>query len=456
VVAAALAGLLIGLAFRAALADATAIVAATRAVGYLLLAAAVVVFIVVPSLRRVSDEQVALYLEEQAPELRQVMISAIGQLRDEVARGASPALYRRVIQQAIAEIDRLERGAAVERPRTRRALLRFGALAAVAVVLVGFGPVAVRDMARILFVPWSRAAAATIPALSVSPGDVSVPRGASLDIRAELRALNDHGAVIVVEPDSSAQATTLPMIHDSTGVAYVVRLFDINRPTRYHVEAGGLRSPTYRIAVTDLPTVRQLSLELHYPAYTHLPPQRIENGGDVVAVTGTRAAVEITATLPIRGGSLRFDDGSVVPLAMDSTGALSGSFRVAHDGFYRVDLIGSDGSRVPGSVQHSVEALVDHPPTVRIEKPGRDTRVTAVEEVPLSIRAGDDYGVTRVELHYSINGGADHVVALTDSTHRSSLDFSAIHALYLDELSLKVGALVAYHAVARDGAGNTG
>ncbi|MGH7582586.1 MAG: hypothetical protein ACREL5_05120, partial [Gemmatimonadales bacterium] len=44
VVAAALAGLLIGLAFRAALADATAIVAATRAVGYLLLAAAVVVF----------------------------------------------------------------------------------------------------------------------------------------------------------------------------------------------------------------------------------------------------------------------------------------------------------------------------------------------------------------------------------------------------------------------------
>ena len=33
--------------------------------------------------------------------------------------------------------------------------------------------------------------------------------------------------------------------------------------------------------------LKQLALELRYPAYTGLPPQKIENGGDVVAVSGT-------------------------------------------------------------------------------------------------------------------------------------------------------------------------
>ena len=36
-----------------------------------------------------------------------------------------------------------------------------------------------------------------------------------------------------------------------------------------------------------------------------------------------------------------------------------------------------------------------------------------------------------------------------------SIDFSAVHTMFLEEMSLHVGDLVAYHATARDGAGNT-
>ncbi|MGH7594041.1 MAG: DUF4175 family protein, partial [Gemmatimonadales bacterium] len=393
-------------------------------------------------------------VEEQAPELQQVLLSAVHELHQPVTTGVSPVLIQRVVQRALDELQRLHRGAAIERPRTRRALLRLGALSVAGALLVALGPAAVRDTARLLFVPWARVAAATPPALSVSPGNVSVPRGAALDIEAELRALADHGATIMVRPDSALAWTRIPMVHDSTGRGYVVRIFDINRNTAYAVEAGGLRSPQYRITVTDLPTVKQLSLELHYPAYTGLPPQKIDNGGDVAAVTGTTVDVDIAPTLPIAAGSLHFDDGTVVPLTLAGDGHLAGAFRVARDGFYRVDLVAPEGTGVPGSVQHSVEALVDHPPQIRIVAPGRDTRVTSIEEVPVSIRASDDYRVQSVQLRYSVNGGAEQVVALTDTSHRSAVDFSAVHTLFLEEMPLHAGDLVAYHATAADGAGH--
>jgi hypothetical protein len=454
-IAAAIVAILAGLAFRSALGSPSAIVITTRVVGYSILAGVAFGFLVLPAMRRANDEQVALYVEEQAPELRQLFVSAVYEMDQPVSDGSSPALKRRVIEHAVAELRRLEQGALIERPRARRAVIRLASLTGAAALLVMLGPTAVRDIARILFVPWSHAAAATVPALSVAPGNVSIPRGAALDVRAELHSLADHGAEIVLRADSSAEWTRIPMVRDSTGVGYVARVFDINKNATYYVDAGTIRSPEYRITVTDLPTVKQLALELRYPAYTGLPPQKIENGGDVVAVTGTTAALTITSTLPVTAGSLHFDDGTTVPLALDEAGRVSGSFRVLHDGFYRIDLVASDGTKVPGTIQHSVEALVDHPPQIRIEKPGRDTRVTSVEEVPVSLRASDDYGVHGVQLHYSVNGGPDRVIALADSARRGSVDFRAVHTLFLEEMSLKVGDLVAYHATARDGAGNT-
>jgi hypothetical protein len=455
IVAAAIVAVLTGLALRSALGSPGAVIVATRAAGYGLLVLVAAWCVVLPAVRRANDEQIALYVEEQAPELRQIFLSAVYELHHPATAGASPALRQRVIQRALDEFERLEQGAGFERPSARRALVRLSALALAGALLVALGPAAVRDIARILFVPWSRAAAATLPALSVSPGNVSVPRGAALDVAAELHALADRGVEIVLRLDSAETWARIPMVHDSTGIRYVARLFDINQNTVYYIDAGSLRSPQYRITVTDLPTVRQLALELHYPAYTGMPPQKIDNGGDVAVVTGTIAMVDIASTLPVAAGALHFDDGTTVPLLLGVDSHLSGSFRVARDGFYRVDLVAADGSKVPGTVQHSVEALVDHPPQIRIDKPGRDTRVTSIEEVPVSVRASDDYGVRGVQLHYSVNGAPDRVVPLSDSTRRGSIDFSAIHTLFLEEMSLHVGDLVAYHATARDGAGNS-
>ncbi len=58
-------------------------------------------------------------------------------------------------------------------------------------------------------------------------------------------------------------------------------LFALDHNTDYYIESNGMRSPVFHITVADIPYVENLRLEYHFPAYTGLSPQVIEDGGDI-------------------------------------------------------------------------------------------------------------------------------------------------------------------------------
>ena len=75
-------------------------------------------FFVLPQWRRVTDEQVALYLEECEPSLETAILSAL-----EAEKGSashSPALARRLVEQAIERCGVIERGRRLEAQPLRR------------------------------------------------------------------------------------------------------------------------------------------------------------------------------------------------------------------------------------------------------------------------------------------------------------------------------------------------
>ncbi|HEV8150614.1 MAG TPA: DUF4175 family protein [Gemmatimonadales bacterium] len=432
-------------------------VVVVRVAGYALIATALLRYLVLPALQRPDDARLALYAEERAPELKQALLSAVHELRTPEEARPSPALAARVVEEALAEVRRLEAGPGLERPRVRRAAGVLGLLAATAAFLLLAGPQILRDTARVLFIPWAEAAAAPAFSIEVTPGNASVPKGGALEVRARLHGFAAEAAELVLRADTGSDWVRLPMLKDSAAAQFTTRLFDLVRATEYFVEADGIKSPAFQLTVSNLPAVQRLSLELRFPAYTGLAPEKLDPGGDVAAVVGTTVTVRASVTLPAKSAVLRVEGGPSVPLAPGPDGRWSGSFAVKRDGFYRVDLVAPDGTSVPGSVQYVIEALEDHVPSVKIEQPGRDTKVTSVEEVSIALRASDDYGVIGLELRYSVNGGAEQRVALTDSAaRRNAVDVRAAHTLFLEELGLTPGDLIAYHAVARDGAGGSG
>ena len=428
-----------------------------RGLGYLLILGVVARYLVRPLLRRTSDERFALYVEERAPALRQSLLSAVHELHAPAAERASPSLTARLMDRTLALVQPLQRDRLVERPRVQRAMRSLGVIAVAAILMVTIGPKQLRHTARQIFAPWSVAEAATPTlAVRVQPGNAAIPRGAAVDVKATLDGFATDGAELVFRSDSSVEWVRLPMARDSVAGNFTSRVFDLTHATEYYVDANGVRSATYTLRVTDLPALSALAIDLRYPPYTGLATEHIKVGGDVAAVVGTMVTIHATITKPVRGGVLAFDNGSRIPLAVGAGGLLSATFPVRTTSFYRVDLVAPDGVSVPGSVQYAVEALLDRPPTVKITEPGRDTKVTSIEEVTVAVSASDDYGVESLALRYRRNGGDEYTVALSDSGRRHSIDTRATHTFFLEELKLVPGDLITYHAVARDGAGHEG
>src|SRR5687768_17911296 len=67
-------------------------------------------FLARPLLRKVSDEQVALYLEEHEPSLEATIITALDAEREGRAHETSPALMRRLVEAAVERAHRIEHG----------------------------------------------------------------------------------------------------------------------------------------------------------------------------------------------------------------------------------------------------------------------------------------------------------------------------------------------------------
>jgi hypothetical protein len=238
------------------------------------------------------------------------------------------------------------------------------------------------------------------------------------------------------------------MTADEAAHGFRFVLFGVDAASDYFVEAGGVRSPVFRLDVADVPYVKRIDLEYRFPAYTGLSPEKHEETGDVVALKGTEVQVKVTPTLKVPAGRLIVDGAEPAAMTVAADGTLSVSFKVAKDGFYRIELAGRDGSLKTGSPDYTIDVLADQPPSVAFLKPGRDAKVTAIEEVFTELKADDDYGVGRAELLYSVNGGPEKTVVLHQG--RGKKELTAGHTFFLEDLKLEPGDFISYFARVSD------
>jgi hypothetical protein len=363
-------------------------------------------FIVRPLLWRVSDEQVALYLEEHEPSLQAEIISAIEASRLAASDHSphSQVLVRRLIESAVAKCEAIDWGRNVERQPLRRHATTFAVIAVAAIALFTLGPRFLRHGLSAIFV-MSRSVEAAAPyRIEVTPGNASVPRGVDQTITATLGGFDADQASLMIRKTPESPFERVPLVRSENpneANKYEGMLFDLAAPIEYFVEAEGVKSAIYTLKVVDLPYVQRLELELHFPAYTGLAPRKIEDGGDLAVLKGTEVRVKVTPTMTARGGQILFQDELKVPLTVAADSTLTATFKAEKDGFYRFELDAPSGERVSASPQYTIDVLTDQGPSVSIAKPGRDTNASPIEEVFVEARAEDDFGVKDLDLVYS-------------------------------------------------------
>src|SRR5205807_2491540 len=116
---------------------------------------------------------------------------------------------------------------------------------------------------------------------------------------------------------SSAKWETIPMQPVPTGSfagGYEFLLGGLAESVEYYVTAGAMTSKRFHIWVTDLPGVKQIRITYHYPSWTGMPAEIEERGGDLRAVVGTEAELDVTTDRPLQAGQIQLDNGQKIRL----------------------------------------------------------------------------------------------------------------------------------------------
>lgn len=323
------------------------------------------------------------------------------------------------------------------------------ATAAVAVLIwmVAAGPGYWGYGASLLWTGKASASRRPLYEIAVQPGNHTVRRNADQAITARLLGFSAPAVVLHARYDGALKWETAPMQVQQGGNGYRFLFAGLSDGVEYYVQAGAKESPHYRLAVRDLPAVKRVRVKLHFPADLGLHDTTSEAGGDIRAVRGTEAEISVLTDKPLAHGALVLQDGSRIPLSAGTGPWLAAHFSVEKSGRYHVAAIqGGDAVRI--SDDYFISAQADEPPVVKIVQPGRDTHVSPIEEVPISISASDDFGLKGLELHYSVNGAPEASVSLMKQQGVKLADGKT--TLYLEKFKLVPGDIVSYYAIARD------
>ncbi len=294
---------------------------------------------------------------------------------------------------------------------------------------------------------WTGPPASPLYDVRVSPGNATVRRHGDELITALPLGLQTDQAHIYARYKNATRWDRIAMEPQPQGSGFQFLFAGIPEDLEYYVQVGPLRSPHYHLKVADVPVVSAIRVRYHYPPWTRLADTLVPHGGDLRAVAGTEAELEVQTDRPMHAGMLLLDDGQQIPLAGATADTYRGLIKIERDGAYHV-AVRSGGETLRISEDYFIEAGEVKPPEVAITRPARDYRASPIEEVTVGATAADAYGLSGFSLHYSVNGGPEKTVKLLKQDGLQKASGATV--ISLENLKLVPGDVVSFYASAQD------
>jgi hypothetical protein len=370
-------------------------------------------FIVWPLVRLPRLDQLAAEIEKRK-DLKELVRAGFEFSRDEkVSTRYSPDLVKEVIHQAVQKLSGIQvRSIFLDRRHVMLApFAAAGLVLLVALALIN--PDIVTQAGRRVVTPREVAMAPHVPNLLARPGNVTVLAGS--DVTVSGLDLGRSGMPLSVSFNLSGnfwKTEPATLVHGASAGPdafdhHDYTFKDIRNTTAYYFEANGHKSEKYTITVVHEPILTDVRVTLTPPAYTGEAPSILtENAGNVQALEGTKVHVQARSNNALKNAFVQFDEQAKKPVG--HTGRdIAFDFTALSDGHYKVLLEDSLGFATRDPLAYTVEVFQDHPPTVDLIEPGKDTDMPRTQELDLGFVAADDYGISRASLHYRMNGEGD-------------------------------------------------
>ena len=383
-----------------------------------------------PLLQKYSLTGIARKIETDTNDSSELLSTAVGLSGKQDARyKGSDLLVRRVMSQAdevagninpqkLVPFDQLKKwGAGL-----------FAALLCWAILL----PAMPKPILRGLFMlatPWKSAIPNALSPVKITPGDVTVAEGDSIEFTADVapryRSRPDVAEGRLEFKSSAASsdgnaATVQSLMMARTGPrAFKSSMENLSASFAYRVVTPDGRSEWNNVRVLPRPALVSADVTYNYPAYTRLPSKSdSRHDGTVEALEGTRAKILIHASTALSDKS-RIIVNEKTPLekiiAISPTANpadFAAEVVVAESTTYRIDLISTDNLRSREELIRSITSIPDEKPKVEITSPAAKLVAAIDETVPVKFNASDDFGVAKIEAMVWVDGRAGKNIAI--------------------------------------------
>jgi hypothetical protein len=273
--------------------------------------------------------------------------------------------------------------------------------------------IVVISFALIIFVPQLQAASGRIlnfnqefipPAkfsFKVYPGNQQLTKGEDVEITAGVSGIAPREVYLAIKSDEQTDFVFYEMEIDSSG-RYYYSQSSVRNSFGYYVTAEDVRSEEYKIEVIDRPIIKTFEVTITPPSYSRLPPVEQKDNGNITALIGSNVNLRLSSTKNLTNAEIMFGDSSVQKLVIDSEKA-TGNFRVRGDNSYQIALTDTNGNNNLFPITYNIKAMYDSYPSIDLISPSGSTDLNNDSRLPLLLKIADDYGFTKLLLHYRLS-----------------------------------------------------
>ncbi len=394
--------------------------------------------------------EVARRIEQAFPDLKSRLLAAIEQSPD-TETGRFNVLQRQVIAEAIHHARMNDWSEAVS-PRTMRRALGGQILALMSFIAVGFAAMQVtsRSAAAISRIQPPVVNSTEMLPLTVEPGNAELERGTSLLVLA--RFLHKSPAEVdLIWKGADEHEHRQPLAKSLEDPVFAARLSAVKEDILYRIAFDTHETTDYRITVYDLPTLVRSDLQLTFPGYTNLEPKVLADAFEATVVEGTQIAIHCHVNKPLVSARLLASDNTAIELRADSANPLvyRANFTPTKKLRLSLELLDGSGRKNRDPEQFRIDVVPNRTPDLKLVFPGKDVKVSPLEEIEIEASATDDFGVLESGLMIQATGREPIKVPL--GRNSKSGELQKLRSIQrLEDFRVQPDELVTYYLYAID------
>ncbi len=297
-------------------------------------------------------------------------------------------------------------------------------------------------------------AAETLIEITVEPGDAEVERGASLLVLARF-AKGLPGNVTLVATDQDANVVRIPLQKSLDDPIFGGRISEVTQDLTYRIEFDDRDSADYSVTTFTYPELLKADAEIDFPDYTDLDSKTLEDVRRLSVVEGSEITFDFELNKDVKTAEFIDvdDDSHRITFSRDESESakrlLSWTPTSPQKRTFRLEMTDHNGRQNRDIPEFVIQVLPNKPANLKVTFPGRDVRVSPLEELSLRANASDDFGLIEYGLVFETPDGNRHAKTLGEKKGRDEKT-GMNHLLELEPMQVSPDQLISYYFYADD------